>query len=123
MTLEFTARFDDSLGDYVKEIVSEEVGDIDDKVNEKVSEVFDGYADPTDYFDMGNYVTEDDALTDSAVEEMVRDGIAESGLATDLTQLNETVTTLATTLQAITDALVAGGFVPTGWQAIPKEVA
>lgn len=119
MTVEFTARFDDSLSDYVKEIVSEEVGDIDDKVNDKVSEIFDGYADPTDYFDMGSYVTEDDALTDSAVEEL----IAESGLSTDLRQLNETVTTLATTLQAITDALVAGGFVPTGWQAIPKEVA
>jgi len=112
MTVEFTARFDDSLSDYVKEIVSEEVGDIDDKVNDKVTEVFDGYADPTEFFDMGSYVTEDDALTDSAVEEL----IAESDLA-------KTVTTLATTLQAITDALVAGGFVPTGWQAIPKEVA
>ena len=108
MTVEFTARFDDSLSDYVKEIVSEEVGDISDRV----SEVFDGYADPTDYFDMSSFVTDDDALTDKAVEEL----IAESDLA-------KTVTTLATTLQAITDALVAGGFVPTGWQAIPKEVA
>ena len=117
MTVEFTARFDDSLSDYVKEVVSEEVGDIDDKVSDAIDEKFGGYADPTDYFDMGSFVSED------AVEEMVSEGIAESGLSTDLSQLNETVTTLATTLQAITDALVAGGFVPTGWQAIPKEVA
>ena len=118
MTVEFTARFDDSLSDYVKEVVSEEVGDIDDKVNDAIDEKFSGgYTDPTDYFDMSSFVSED------AVEEMVSDGIAESGLSTDLSQLNETVTTLATTLQAITDALVAGGFVPTGWQAIPKEVA
>jgi len=124
MTLEFTARFDDSLSDYVKEIVGEEVGDIAEKVDEAISDKFSGYADPTDYFDMGNYVTDDDALTDKAVEELIDERLRETGLtgmSQDLTALNETVTTLATTLQAITDALVAGGFVPTGWQAIPKR--
>jgi hypothetical protein len=66
---------------------------------------------------MSSYVTDDDALTDKAVEEMIDERLRETGLTT----LNETVTTLATTLQAITDALVAGGFVPTGWQAIPQR--
>jgi len=118
MTVEFTARFDDSLGDYVKEVVGEEVGDLNDKMSEAISDFFTGgYTDPTDYFDMSNFVTEDDALTDSAVTELIDERLSETGL----TALNETVTTLATTLQAITDALVANGFVPTGWQAIPKR--
>jgi len=124
MTVEFTARFDDSLSDYVKEVVGEEVGDIDEKVDSAISDKFSGYADPTDYFDMSDYVTDDDALTDKAVEELIDERLRETGLtgmSQDLTALNATVTTLATTLQAITDALVAGGFVPTGWQAIPKR--
>lgn len=132
MTLEFTARFDDSLADYIKEQVEENLPDMDefvksDNIGDMISDHFSGgYTDPTDYFDMSNYVTDDDALTDKAVEEMIDERLRETGLAgmsQDLTTLNETVTTLATTLQAITDALVAGGFVPTGWQAIPKEVA
>jgi len=125
MTVEFTARFDDSLSDYVKEVVGEEVGDLNDKMSEAISDFFaGGYTDPTDYFDMSDYVTEDDALTDKAVTELIDERLRETGLtgmSQDLTALNETVTTLATTLQAITDALVANGFVPTGWQAIPKR--
>jgi len=130
MTLEFTARFDDSLADYIKETVEENIPDMDefvkeDDIGDKISDHFSGgYTDPTDYFDMSSYVTDDDALTDKAVEEMIDERLRETGLAgmsQDLTTLNETVTTLATTLQAITDALVAGGFVPTGWQAIPKR--
>jgi hypothetical protein len=130
MTLEFTARFDDSLADYIKETVEENLPDMDefvkeDDIGDKISDHFSGgYTDPTDYFDMSSYVTDDDALTDKAVEEMIDERLRETGLAgmsQDLTTLNETVTTLATTLQAITDALVAGGFVPTGWQAIPKR--
>jgi len=123
MTLEFTARFDDSLADYIKETVEENIPDMDefvkeDDIGDKISDHFSGgYTDPTDYFDMSSYVTDDDALTDKAVEEMIDERLRETGLTT----LNETVTTLATTLQAITDALVAGGFVPTGWQAIPKR--
>jgi len=123
MTLEFTARFDDSLADYIKETVEENIPDMDefvkeDDIGDKISDHFSGgYTDPTDYFDMSSYVTDDDALTDKAVEEMIDERLRETGLTT----LNETVTTLATTLQAITDALVAGGFVPTGWQAIPQR--
>lgn len=122
MTLEFTARFDDSLADYIKEQVEENLPDMDNYLEQGE------YADPTDYFDMSSYVTDDDALTDAGVTELIDERLRETGLAgmsQDLTTLNETVTTLATTLQAITDALVAGGFVPTGWQAIPtqKEVA
>jgi hypothetical protein len=130
MTVEFTARFDDSLADYIKETVEENLPDMDefvkeDDIGDKISDHFSGgYTDPTDYFDMSSYVTDDDALTDKAVEEMIDERLRETGLAgmsQDLTTLNETVTTLATTLQAITDALVAGGFVPTGWQAIPQR--
>ena len=122
MTLEFTARFDDSLADYIKEQVEENLPDMDNYLEQGE------YADPTDYFDMSSYVTDDDALTDAGVTELIDERLRETGLtgmSQDLTTLNETVTTLATTLQAITDALVAGGFVPTGWQAIPtqKEVA
>ena len=122
MTLEFTARFDDSLADYIKEQVEENLPDMDNYLEQGE------YADPTDYFDMSDYVTDDDALTDSGVTELIDERLRETGLtgmSQDLTTLNETVTTLATTLQAITDALVAGGFVPTGWQPVPtqKEVA
>ena len=122
MTLEFTARFDDSLADYIKEQVEENLPDMDNYLEQGE------YADPTDYFDMSDYVTDDDALTDAGVTELIDERLRETGLtgmSQDLTTLGETVTTLATTLQAITDALVAGGFVPTGWQAIPtqKEVA
>ena len=134
MTVEFTARFDDSLSDFIKETVEENLPDMDefvksDDISEAITDHFSGgYTDPTDYFDMSNYVTEDDALTDAGVTELIDERLRETGLtgmSQDLTTLNETVTTLATTLQAITDALVAGGFVPTGWQAIPtqKEVA
>ena len=134
MTVEFTARFDDSLSDFIKETVEENLPDMDDyaksdDISEAITDHFSGgYTDPTDYFDMSNYVTDDDALTDAGVTELIDERLRETGLAgmsQDLTTLNETVTTLATTLQAITDALVAGGFVPTGWQAIPtqKEVA
>ena len=110
MTLEFTARFDDSLADYIKEQVEENLPDMDNYLEQGQ------YADPTDYFDMSDYVTDDDALTDKAVEEIVQGEMGDH---------IKTMTTLATTLQAITDALVAGGFVPTGWQAIPtqREVA
>ena len=130
MTVEFTARFDDSLSDFIKETVEENLPDMDefvkkDNIGDEISDHFSGgYTDPTDYFDMSSYVTEDDALTDKAVEELIDERLRETGLAgmsQDLTTLNETVTTLATTLQAITDALVAGGFVPTGWQAIPQR--
>lgn len=132
MTVEFTARFDDSLSDFIKETVEENLPDMDeyaksDDISEAITDHFSGgYTDPTDYFDMSNYVTDEDALTDKSVEEMIDERLRETGLAgmsQDLTTLNETVTTLATMLQAITDALVAGGFVPTGWQAVPKEVA
>jgi hypothetical protein len=124
MTVEFTARFDDSLSDYVKEIVGEEVGDIAEKVDEAISDKFSGYADPTDYFDMSDFVTDDDALTDSAVTELIDERLRETGVTSmslEMKQVNDTLDTLATTLQAITDALVANGFVPTGWQAIPKR--
>lgn len=122
MTVEFTARFDDSLSDFIKETVEENLPDMDefvksDDISEAIGDHFSGgYTDPTDYFDMSNYVTEDDALTDKAVEEIVQGEMGDH---------IKTMTTLATTLQAITDALVAGGFVPTGWQAIPtqREVA
>lgn len=122
MTVEFTARFDDSLTDYIKETVEENIPDMDefvksDNIGEMISDHFSGgYTDPTDYFDMSNYVTDDDALTDSSVEELIQEAMGDH---------IKTMTTLATTLQAITDALVAGGFVPTGWQAIPtqREVA
>ena len=122
MTLEFTARFDDSLADYIKEQVEENIPDMDNYLEQGE------YADPTDYFDMSSYVTDDDALTDAGVTELSDERLRETGLtgmSRDLTTLGETVTTLATTLQAITDALVAGGFVPTGWQPVPtqKEVA
>ena len=122
MTLEFTARFDDSLADYIKEQVEENIPDMDNYLEQGE------YADPTDYFDMSSYVTDDDALTDAGVTELIDERLRETGLtgmSQDLTTLGETVTTLATTLQAITDALVAGGFVPTGWQAVPtqREVA
>ena len=132
MTVEFTARFDDSLADYIKEIVAENVTvDLDDYVksddiSDKISDHFSGYADPTDYFDMSDYVTDDDALTDAGVTELIDERLRETGLtgmSQDLTTLNETVTTLATTLQAITDALVAGGFVPSGWTKFVQEVA
>lgn len=119
MTLEFTARFDDSLADYIKETVEENLPDMDefvksDDISDKISDHFSGYADPTDYFDMSSYVTDDDALTDDGVRELITEEMGDH---------IKTMTTLATTLQAITDALVAGGFVPTGWQPITKEVA
>lgn len=122
MTVEFTARFDDSLADYIKETVEENIPDMDefvktDNIGDMISDHFSGgYTDPTDYFDMSNYVTDDDALTDSSVRELITEEMGDH---------IKTMTTLATTLQAITDALVAGGFVPTGWQAIPtqREVA
>lgn len=125
MTVEFTARFDDSLSDYVKGVVSEEVGDLNDKMSDAISDFFSGgYTDPTDYFDMGNFVTEDDAMTDRAVTELIDERLSETGVTSmslEMKQVNDTLNTLATTLQAITDALVANGFVPTGWQAIPKR--
>jgi hypothetical protein len=120
MTLEFTARFDDSLADYIKETVEENLPDMDefvksDDISEAIGDHFSGgYTDPTDYFDMSSFVTDDDALTDDGVRELITEEMGDHV---------KTMTTLATTLQAITDALVAGGFVPTGWQAIPKEVA
>ena len=120
MTLEFTARFDDSLADYIKEQVEENIPDMDNYLEQGE------YADPTDYFDMSSYVTDDDALTDAGVTELIDERLRETGLtgmSRDLTTLGETVTTLATTLQAITDALVAGGFVPSGWQKFKNEVA
>ena len=110
MTLEFTARFDDSLADYIKEQVEENIPDMDNYLEQGE------YADPTDYFDMSSYVTDDDALTDAGVTELIQEEMGDH---------IKTMTTLATTLQAITDALVAGGFVPTGWQPVPtqREVA
>lgn len=132
MTLEFTARFDDSLADYIKEQVEENLPDMDelvksDELSEAIGDHFSGgYTDPTDYFDMSSFVTDDDALTDAGVTELIDERLRETGLtgmSQDLTTLNETVTTLATTLQAITDALVAGGFVPSGWTKFVQEVA
>ena len=122
MTVEFTARFDDSLTDFIKETVEENLPDMDefvksDDISEAIGDHFSGgYTDPTDYFDMSNFVSEDDALTDDGVRELITEEMGDH---------IKTMTTLATTLQAITDALVAGGFVPTGWQPIPtqREVA
>ena len=122
MTVEFTARFDDSLSDFIKETVEENLPDMDEFVkSEDISEAITdhfsgGYTDPTDYFDMSSFVTEDDAVTDDGVRELITEEMGDHV---------KTMTTLATTLQAITDALVAGGFVPTGWQVIPtqREVA
>ena len=122
MTVEFTARFDDSLSDFIKETVEENLPDMDefvksDDISEAIGDHFSGgYTDPTDYFDMSSFVTEDDAVTDAGVRELITEEMGDHV---------KTMTTLATTLQAITDALVAGGFVPTGWQAIPtqREVA
>lgn len=116
MTVEFTARFDDSLSDFIKEVVAEVALDDyvkSDDISDKISDHFSGYADPTDYFDMSNYVTEDDALTDLAVEELIDTALYEHKATTEKLQA---------TLQAILDALVNHGFVPTGWEA-PKEGA
>ena len=118
MTVEFTARFDDSLADYIKEIVSENLTvDLDeyvksDDISDKISDHFSGYADPTDYFDMSDYVTDDDAITDDAVREIVQEEIDE---------WTTTTTQLQNTMQAIVTVLVSHGFVPAGWQAIPVE--
>ena len=119
MTVEFTARFDDSLSDFIKETVEENLPDMDefvksDDISEAIGDHFSGgYTDPTDYFDMSSFVTEDDALTDDGVRELITEEMGDHV---------KTMTTLATTLQAITDALVAGGFVPTGWQPIPTSM-
>ena len=118
MTVEFTARFDDSLADYIKEIVSENLTvDLDeyvksDDISDKISDHFSGYADPTDYFDMSDYVTDDNALTDDGVREIVQEEIDE---------WTTTTTQLQATMQAIVTVLVSHGFVPAGWQAIPVE--
>ena len=120
MTLEFTARFDDSLADYIKETVEENLPDMDefvksDDISEAIGDHFSGgYTDPTDYFDMSSFVTDDDALTDDGVRELITEEMGDHV---------KTMTTLATTLQAITDALVAGGFVPSGWTKFVQEEA
>jgi len=123
MTVEFTARFDDSLADYIKEIVAENVSvDLDeyvksDDISDKISDHFSGYADPTDYFDMSDYVTDDDAITDDGVREIVQE---------EMDDITTTTKQVQATMQAIVTVLVNHGFVPAGWQAIPvepKEVA
>lgn len=118
MTVEFTARFDDSLADYIKEIVAENVTvDLDDYVksddiSDKISDHFSGYADPTDYFDMSDYVTDDDAITDDGVREIVQE---------EMDDITTTTKQMQATMQAIVTVLVNHGFVPAGWQAIPVE--
>jgi len=123
MTVEFTARFDDSLADYIKEIVAENLTvDLDeyvksDDISDKISDHFSGYADPTDYFDMSDYVTDDDAITDDGVREIVQE---------EMDDITTTTKQVQATMQAIVTVLVNHGFVPAGWQAIPvepKEVA
>jgi hypothetical protein len=128
MTVEFTARFDDSLADYIKEIVAENVTvDLDDYVksddiSDKISDHFSGYADPTDYFDMSDYVTEDDAITDDGVREIVEEWLSEHNVSREtMEELKATTTQLQATMQAIVTVLVSHGFVPAGWQAIPVE--
>jgi len=118
MTVEFTARFDDSLADYIKEIVSENLTvDLDeyvksDDISDKISDHFSGYADPTDYFDMSDYVTDDDAITDDGVREIVQE---------EIDDITTTTKQMQATMQAIVTVLVNHGFVPAGWQAIPVE--
>jgi hypothetical protein len=123
MTVEFTARFDDSLADYIKEIVSENLTvDLDeyvksDDISDKISDHFSGYADPTDYFDMSDYVTDDNAITDDGVREIVQD---------EMDEITTTTKQMQATMQAIVTVLVNHGFVPEGlvWHGTlpPKEV-
>lgn len=126
MTVEFTARFDDSLADYIKEIVAENVTvDLDeyvksDDISDKISDHFSGYADPTDYFDMSDYVT--DALTDRAVQEMITETLDEHNVSREtMDDLKATTTQLQNAMKAVVTVLVSHGFVPAGWQAIPVE--
>ena len=128
MTVEFTARFDDSLADYIKEIVAENVTvDLDDYVksddiSDKISDHFSGYADPTDYFDMSDFVTDDDAITDDAVREIVEEVMDYRNVSREtMEELKATTSQLQATMQAIVTVMVTHGFVPSGWQAIPVE--
>jgi len=128
MTVEFTARFDDSLADYIKEIVAENVTvDLDeyvksDDISDKISDHFSGYADPTDYFDMSDYVTDDNAITDDGVREIVQEEMDERNVSREtMDDLKATTAQLKATMQAIVTVLVSHGFVPAGWHAVPTE--
>lgn len=128
MTVEFNARFDDSLADYIKEIVEENLTvDLDeyvksDDISDKISDHFSGYADPTDYFDMSDFVTDDDAITDSAVREIVHEEMDGRNVSREtMEELKATTTQLQATMQAIVTVLVNHGFVPAGWQETPVE--
>ena len=116
MTVEFTARFDDSLADYIKEQVEENLPDMDNYLEQGE------YADPTDYFDMSDYVTDDDAITDDGVREIVQEEMDERNVSREtMEELKATTAQMQATMQAIVTVLVSHGFVPAGWQAIPVE--
>lgn len=85
MTTEFSVSFGDDFTDYIKEAVEEAVGNID--FSDHAAEMFGGYDDPSDYFDMSDYLTDE--------------------LESDVSELTEQVETLTKQVEAMRSAMVA----------------
>lgn len=94
MTTSFTVEFGDDFTDHIKEAVEEAVGNID--FSDHASSMFAGYDDPSDYFDMGDYVREAD-LPDF------------DDMRNDIDTLSEQVEAMRTAMVALVTALASAG--------------
>lgn len=97
MTTEFSVSFGDDFTDYIKEVTEEAVSNID--FSDHASSMFGGYDDPSDYFDMSDYVREAD-LPDF------------DDMRGDIDTLTTQVEAMRSAMVALVTALASAGITP-----------
>ena len=98
MTTEFEVRFGDDFTDHIREVVEEAVGDMD--LSDSIMNALGGCSDPSDHYDMSDYVRHEDLPDepDFTREEM-------ETMARQVAEMRQVLVTLVT-------ALAKAGIVP-----------
>lgn len=98
MTTSFSVEFGDDFTDHIRELAEEAVGNMD--MSDAITSALGGWTDPSDHYDMSNYVTQDELpdAPDFTREEM-------ETMAQQVAEMRQVLVTLVT-------ALAKAGIVP-----------